>query len=139
MNKKHLIKFLADSDDVRNRLGARMFPGVARQGESLPYLTVRQIGTERFNDLAGEDSIASVTYQLTTWAATDTETREIDELIRLRISGYRGLMDSTYVHGCTIENQREQQIKPAEGSDHWLFGKSTDYQITFNQPVPTFA
>lgn len=139
MNKKHLIKFLADSDGVRNRLAYRIFPGVARQGEQLPYLTMRQIGTDRYNDLAGEDGLATIVLQLTVRADTDTEARDIAELIRNRLSGYRGLMDTTYVQGCTIENQREQQVRPAAGSDHWMFEHHTDYRITFNQAEPTFA
>jgi Protein of unknown function (DUF3168) len=139
MNKKHLIQFLYDSPAVRNRLGSRIFPAVARQGEQLPYLAMKQLGTERHYDLAGEDGLASVVLQLSVCAITDSDAREISEIVRNRLSGYRGLMESTFVHGCTIENQREQQLKPSTGGEQWLHVHNTDYRLTFNQTIPAFT
>lgn len=139
MNKQHLIKFLYDSPFVRDKLADRMFPGVARQGSPMPFLAMRQISAMRNYDLLGEDDMAASVLQLSIAAETDAEARQIAEVIRNRLSGYRGMMQSTYVHGCTIESEREQQIRPTTGSDQWLHLQHTDFRITYRQLEPSFT
>lgn len=136
-----LIKYLGGIPAISNRLsapkyGVRLYKHRAVENCPLPYAVVTELGGVPDYELAGELPDVVKTYQVDVYAASDDEANEIAELIRLApLSGYRGTMDTTYVHSVTIASERGPDDFRSDGSDTPYSRNQRDYRIRHDRAV----
>jgi len=146
-----LRNFLIDTSDGdqtqsdRNTARAAVYASVsnrvyyARRPQSTldPALTIDRLGTLRFNDLPGEPAYTGAYIEIAAWAKQDgtppiTLVTLADNL-RQAVTQYRGTMDTLFISGCWLENERMTEYKPVDASDNWTFAYTMDFKIMFSQ------
>lgn len=142
-----LYKLLHDSAGVRNRVGTRIYARNAPAGVSGEHIILNIISGTVHDHLTNEADIAERMIQIDFHAdrATDAETGS--ELVRNLLSGYRGevsmLSDegvlSAYDFQANLVRPGDLVNGPQDASDRWSYQHSADYQVFYEQSVPTHA
>jgi len=134
-------KYLASQEAIVDKLsiesfGVRIYLRRAPAGCPRPLVVLNDVGGAPEYQLKGEIGDLPKTLQVDVYADSAAECDEISELIRLApTSGYRGLMDQTYVHAVTIERESGTTEEPASGLDAPIYRNSIDYRVHFNRAV----
>lgn len=144
MIKKSLARFLEDSDGIRDYVDGRIFALRAPQGAPRPYVILGRSGGVVYNDLPGEAPCTKVSVDITIYADDNTTSSNLSQLIRNRLSGYRGPMGEFCCYGAaSVSPAFESRIALSSavglrgtGGDDWVFTSSTVYDIVHDQPIP---
>ena len=142
-----LWKLLHDSEAVRNRVSTRIYgdykPQDAPPGE---YIILRHVSGTPIDAVENETGLADDVMQVDFYGQKVADCKSGYQLIRNRLSGYRGTVDVLDYDG------EEQEVKvtginllrkgslidlPQDGSDQWACRYSADFQVFYTQTVPT--
>lgn len=136
-----LIKYLGSKQALVDRLssprfGVKLYARRAPASCPLPFTVITGIGAVPEYELGGEIGDLKRTTQIDVYAATDEEAEEIADLIRTApLSGYRGYMDTTYVHAVTIESELDPDDYRDDGSDAPYSRSTRTYRIHHDRAV----
>ena len=142
MSTKAAIRdWLLSDAAIANKISNRVFPGKVPQGESFPAIVLQKISRSHEYHLTGELGIGSEMIQVDVYDRGRNARWSVEyiaELIRLRMSGYRGQLNAdVFCHGATIERNNEVNERPADASDEWIERESMDFQVWTTTAVPT--
>lgn len=128
-----LGKYLNTRPDVLNRLSDRIYPNRVPQqaGNVYPRAIVSAFSGQPDYSLSGEIEDLAKMVQVDVEAESQYEANEVADLIRQEISFFEGTWDDTIVKSCTVQNERDQDFPPTDGSDQWTFKRIIDYQVTY--------
>jgi len=138
MIEKDIKKHLHASSNIRNVVGNRIFAGRAGQTARGALLIVRNITSERFYSLSSEVAAKSSVLQVDCYEDSAVKAYDLSELVRNRLSGYRGTAGDAEIHDTQIVSERAYTEKPENKSDRWVFAYSFDFAILHDSTVPTF-
>lgn len=142
-----LYRLLNDAEGIRNRVGTKIFAENAPQQTRGEVIVLNRISETPDYHLAGESDCARSVVQVDFYAA-DPVAGEIGyQLIRNRLSGYSGevsyLSDgaeaTTRIHESRILRTNTLTDEPADASDKWVHRVSADFEIFWQQSVPTLT
>lgn len=148
MIAKYLRDHLRSVAAIRDRVdGGADFPGIyadnVPQGHVGECIVLRVIVTDHNYHLGGEVADSGSTVQVTVYSDKAARAFSLMELIRNRLSGYRGLMgdsDETRVKTCIIANDVGADIdETAEADDKFIHTYTADYLLIYTTPEPTLA
>lgn len=117
---------LADSAIATAIGGARIFPVRLPQGErgvSIVYSRISGFGDQH---MAGPSGLSRPRFQIDAWAANQDDAATLANLIKDRIDGYRGLMDTVPVQGVFFVDEREDYQQDID-----MHRMSRDYLIWY--------
>lgn len=133
--------FLEADGAITDKIAGRTYPERIPQDVTGLAVVLNRTTANREYSLTNELGIAAHNLQLDVYGDRNTTEAEVDataELIRLRLSGYRGqLNDDVFCHGAFIDQDNDVSERPADGSDHWPFRRSFNFEIHVTQAVPT--
>ena len=92
-----LRSFLLADVTIAALVGTRVGPEPLAQNSPKPAITYRRLDTERDLTMDGPEGLQRPTVQVTSWAATLIEARDLAGKIRLRLAGFKGTMGATIV------------------------------------------
>lgn len=153
----YLVRDIRDhldgSQAIRNEVSNRIFPDRIPQKlrddsgnvlpSAFPCIVIGEISGVPEYTLAGEAGVHMSTVQVDVW--TDgrkgpQETKDIAELVRNRLSGYRGTLGTgVHARNCMLVRNDTSTVAPADGSENYPRRASMDFRITHSADVPTFT
>lgn len=104
-------------------------------------ISIRRLGGDPYYHLIGEDECVHTVVSVEVRGVTWQDANNVMELVRQRISGFRGeMVAGVFVHGCTRESDVfDSRFKPSDSSDDYTTLLSTDYRIAWSQAAtPTY-
>jgi len=124
-------------------VSTRIYPLVAAQTATLPYLVYTRIDGDPDHHMSAESGFATMRMQIDAYAASYTAVKALANLVRLALNGYQGTVtageNSVNIGSIRLEN--DQDIAPllSDGEDVPRYYRVTqDYIVTHSQEVPTF-
>jgi len=137
--RTHLLSFT----DITNKIGTRVYINRAPEKTPTPYLIIsRTSGTPQYS-LDGEIGKAQSMLEITAWDRDPNgpyKANVIGDLVRDKLSGWRGNWCDTYVDGCTLEGEPiDRDEIPNDGSSDGWHAVDQTYQVTHSSPVPTLS
>lgn len=137
MIEADLKTFLLDSDSIRDVVGNRVFAGKAPKSSRGAVLIVRNTSPDHFYTLTNEANALRAMVQIDCYDETPTKADALGELVRNRLSGYRGTAGGATIQGATIARDNAFRESPENSSDKWIHRRSFDFSIFYAQTVPT--
>lgn len=133
---------LEASTAIANEFGERIYADVAPQNVAYPFILLSDLSAQPEYALSGEASAHTSQIQVDVWTdgtGGKQKANELGELVRNRLSGYRGTIGSG-AYG-TIRQIRSDTTAPPplEGSDQHRRRVSIDYEVIHSADVPTFT
>jgi hypothetical protein len=147
MIEKYIRDYLRSVAAIRNRVdqGANypgIYAGTVPMGHKGESIRLEDISAQRFYHLAGEAGVVQSVVQVTCYGENARRAFTLSELVRNRLSGYRGYAgdsNETAIQSALIINESADQESPADASDRWIYSYTCDYQITHTTSIPTLA
>lgn len=141
MSKKAVRDWLTGNTSIADRVSNRIHNGRVPQGGSLPAIVLTTITKDHEYSLANEIGLTEFVMQVDVYGEGPRgplDVEEISELVRLRLSGYRGqLNDDVFCHAARLIRNSESFDKPADASDDWTPRVSMDFSLSLTTAVPT--
>ena len=142
MIENHIRDFLRDDVDITNRVAANIWPGRALEFVKGEMLIVSAITSIPVYGLDGEVGKWEHVVQIMAYAATPRAAFTLSELVRNRLSGYRGNIgddDASFVEKCEIVSGGAGEVAPEDGSDNWTFTHRLDFSLFETTSIPTLV
>jgi len=121
--------------------GVRVESRLPQKGTvQFPVVVYQVVSSKPVYNLAGASGLTSSVVHFHCWADTKLEAMNLAESLRMKLSGFHGMMGTTSVGQTVLQNQYE--IDPAfndEGSDTSTFRYLAEYKIYYVETIPTFA
>ncbi len=137
-----LYEWLIASSYVTALTSTRIYCEKAPQNPTFPYVVLGIDTSNPTNHLGGESGHENTIVSIECYARDPKgalNAGTVAEVIRNRISGYRGLWGDVYVQECIRESSFMTSDPPRDGSDNWTFRNVSTYGIHFNQSIPSFV
>lgn len=137
--KAHLL----DKVDLTSKIGDRFFVNRAPERTEFPYILASVVSGQPAYSLAGETGTTQPIIQITAWARDPNgpfQADQVAELVRDKISGFRGSWNGTFVSSCILQNEPlSYSEEPDDDSDNHFHAVQADYQVTHGRAVPALA
>jgi hypothetical protein len=111
-------------------IGTRIFPLILPQATSFPALTYQRISGERMHSHDGPSGLAGPRIQIDTWATSYIGAKQLADLIRQRIDGFKGTVGSDEIEGIFMDTEREFY---EDGDLLKLFRVSMDFFVYYDE------
>lgn len=97
-------------------LGTKVYPLLAPKTVSLPLVTYRRSNINREHTLAAPMGMPTVSVEVSCYAATYEDVREVADVVRRRLDGYGGTVDNVEVKNVSLEQEADDFVQLA-GND----------------------
>ena len=142
MIEEHIRDFLRDDADITDRVGPNIWDGHAPGYVKGEMLIVSTITSTPVYTIDGEAGKAEHVVQIMAFAARAKAAFTLSELVRNRLSGYRGAIgddDASSVERCEIVSGGAGEVAPEDKSDNWTFTYRNDYALFETTTIPTLV
>lgn len=133
---------LEASSNIANEFGERIYADVAPQSVTYPFILLSDLSGQPEYALDGEVGTHISQIQVDVWTdgtGGKQKANELGELVRNRLSGYRGTIgDGAYGTIRMIRNDTTAP-PPLEGSSEHRRRVSMDFEVIHSADVPTFT
>lgn len=146
---KDIADHLSASVSIRDAVGDRIYPDIApqpvRAGQAVelyPLIIISDLTNTPEYSLAGESGTHSSMIQVDVWTdgtGGKHRSNEIGELVRNRLSGYRGRFGTGCYGTARMIRNNSVAAPPVDGSDTHRRRVSMDFEITHSASAPTFT
>lgn len=128
---------------LTSKIGERIYINRAPDRTAFPYILASVVSGQPAYSLAGETGTAQPIIQITAWARDPNgpfQADQVAELVRDKISGFRGSWGNTFVSSCILQNEPlGYSEEPDDDSDNYFHAVQADYMVTHGRAVPTLA
>lgn len=108
-----LYSRLTGDTDVSALVSTRVYPHVAPQGASLPYLTYYRVTTNRAPVMSGAVDLINPRIQVDVWASTYTGARDLADKVRHALDQWTGSAGGVSFRWVSLVDERDS-IEPAQ-------------------------
>lgn len=121
----------------------RVFPQFAPQDAKTPYIVYSRVSGSHQNHMLLPSGLAAATVQIDVISGSYAEMREVAELVRLALDGFRGVV--TGIAGALeiprifLTDERDQLSNPSGGRETGRHWHSMDFEVWHKEEVPTFV
>lgn len=145
---RHVRDYLRDDAEIRDRVdGGTNYPGIyadsVPQGHQGECIVLQSVYVQHYYHLGGEAGVRESQVQVTCYSDNAARAESLSELVRDRLSGYRGSMGDqspTTIKTCIITNDiGGSKESPADDSDKFIHAYTTEYKIIHTTTVPSLA
>ncbi len=142
-----IYKLLYDAPGVRDRVGTRIYARQSPAGVTGENIVISLVGGTIHNHVSNECSVGERMVQVSFFADSAVLAESGFELVRLRMSGFADeleVLDPTgtprdYTVQANLVAANDSVGSPQNASDRWAHQHSGDFQVFFEQDVPTHA
>lgn len=97
-------------------LGTKVYPLLAPKTVSLPLVTYRRSNITREHTLSSPMGTPTVSVEVSCYAATYEDAREVADVVRRRLDGYGATVDNVEVKNVSLESEADDFVQLA-GND----------------------
>ena len=125
---------LLDNDaTLTSRIGSRIYPMVAPQDETYPYIVYQTISDQTSEVVEGASGTANGRVQIASWALTYREAHQLDEEVRAAVQGYRGTNAGVFIASILPGSGRDTMQMFGDGRERAVFGVQRDLSVWYDE------
>lgn len=128
--------FLTSKTGITNLVGARIYPNHLPQSPVFPALTYTLIDAVHDHTLPKASGIVSARIQFDVFSHNLSECVAVIEAIRQALQRYTGSYGTEEVLASKCVSDRNLSEAPQDGSQNWLYRKSSDYLLKLRESIP---
>ena len=138
MIEQAVYSVLAADSAVAALVSTRIYPTIAPEGASLPFLAYRRVETEHVQTKSRTlDDLARARVEVRCVASTYSGVRTLADKVRLAMHGYAGTVGSYTIRGVIDEGEYDSGEMPPDGTDVPRHVVVNDYGVWFSETAPS--
>ena len=130
-----IFKSLTEESSISDIMGTRLYPLIAPQDATLPYMTYQQISGDRDHVLSGPTGFTKNRFQFNCWATTYGGAKRLFEALRIFWDGFSGTVLSRPIQCSQMENELDSIAKKPGVDVIDRYSKQADFIISFLEPT----
>ena len=141
MIEHQLAEFFTADAAILARTAERIFPGRAIHGTRGEVIVIQDITGQPIYTIDLEAGIADKVVQVDCYSSSPRAAYTLAELVRDRLSGYRGTIGTTtpvLAQSCRIISSGQEVDQPTDSSDRWIHRYRLDFALFVATSIPTF-
>lgn len=120
---------LAADGTVAALVVARIYPALAPQGATLPYVVYERISTPRVRGLDGTSGLGAPRFQITSWAESYSGAKALADAVRDALDDYSGTVGTAILDDAFIDDEGDVENLSPGADEQRLFGVRQDFII----------
>ena len=121
-------------------VGQRIYPLFAPQGAATPFMVYGEVGMESTPSHShGGGGLSRTLFRLTIWSTSYSEARNIANMVRDILDGFKGAAGAGTITSCLRRDERDKLDLPQSGEEAPLYGREADYSIRYEETEPTLG
>lgn len=128
--------FLSSSTGITDLVGTRIYPHHLPQNPTFPAMTYRLVSAPHDHTLADAAGIVRVRFQFDVYSYLLSDCVDVVEALRLELQRYTGSFGAKVVLASKLVNDMDMSEPPQDGSQNWLYRKTSDYLLKLRESVP---
>ena len=113
-------------------VGTRVYPQLADENATLPFLVFQRISGPRVPDLAGPTGLAQPRFQVDAYSESYLTAKNVATQVRLALDGYSATVDGVMIHGVTFVDERDLF---ESATDPKLHRVSMDFRVSHDEAL----
>ena len=122
---------LIAESDVTDLVSTRIYPNVAPQEATRPFVIYDVTREEHFSSLDGYSNISHVNLNIVIWSESYSEAKDIGGKVRLVLLDYSGTSDTIDISWCRHDNSSDTEVWKGDGSELPLYGIDQEWRIAY--------
>lgn len=124
-----IYDILTTDATVSGLVGTNVYPAIAPQATSLPYITYQQISSIPYRHLGGVSAFSKSQFQIDCWAATPLAAKTLGNAVQEALDAFHGSQSGIRIGEIALNDRRDNFQPPTDGSDLIVPGVSLDFTI----------
>ena len=124
---------LMSDASVTQYVGHRIFYDLAASEDSLPFINYRRTAVDREQTLGNPMGVPRVSLELTIYATTRLQTRQIANAAREVLDGYTGSFDNTTVRQASLESESDDIVTLDGAELPTVYAVTQSYDILWQE------
>ena len=138
MIEQAIYSVLSGNAAVSALVSTRIYPTIAPEGASLPFLAYRRVETEHVQTKSRtQDDLARARIEVRCVASSYSGVRTLADKVRLALHGYAGTSGSYTIRGTISEGEYDSGELPPDGTDVPRHVVVNDYGVWFSETAPS--
>ncbi len=134
MGDRAVVSVLLADEDVAELIGTNVHPATTTQTLTRPNVVYQRIGTERVFTRDGPTNKSVAYVQVGCWADTYTAAKQLANVVREALNGYRGTAGTMVVDYINLEDEDDFLTPPMPGGgSSGVYGVRQDYKVHFTE------
>jgi len=137
--KDEITRYLKGNAGIADAVAGRIFPGLAPQSASRPYLLWSRIADAPGHHLTAASDMSSALIQVDAMADSSIEAETAAEAVREAVDGYHGTMnDELHIDSMWLDAEADFIESKGDGSDDNTYQISLSITVNYRRQVPVF-
>ena len=137
-----LYNHLVNDSNVTNVISTRVYPEIAPQGETMPYVTFSRVNVDHWHHMTAGEGVAGTMMQITGWAATPLARWNLGETLRESMDVHSSVSfgsgaSTTGLRVASLQSEIDMVEPPTDGSEVGSFGVAQTWLLVHDESVPT--
>ena len=137
MIEADFFSYLTGEATITAHLGDRIYPDASPQNPTLPLMVYEKTSVDRQMNLRGATGVSTARISCDIFAASRTVCETIVESIRLRVDGFQGNWNTTYIHQSRLDSQ-DVGWDLESAKDTGIHRATIDVVVCFTETVTDF-
>ena len=133
MIEQGLFTHLSNLEPLVALVGSNIYPGIAPQDVSAPYLVFVSVSDNEYYDLGGDIGLSEARIQIECWADSYISSKELSEVVRMHISGFAGYFGNVKIQRCVRSSVFDRIDNDAEEQGNARYCAVCDYEIVYEK------
>lgn len=141
--EEDLVSYLKSNSNIVSAFSdagateVRIVPQLLAQTDGRPDISYQRQSTDREYHMRGQSPIVSATFRFRCQSSNYSVVKNLAEALRLALSGFQGMMESTEVEAVFADDDNDGTPVPSRsGKETVIFECLEDYEFHYKEPVP---
>lgn len=138
--KSSLITYLRAQAAISDIAGQRVRLQYAESSDrGTAYITVTQVSGDHKQYMTAATGKVIGRIQIDCYETSPIKAEALADAVRGELDGYRGTMGDVFISMCHLDDARDSETPPIEGSARGVYAVQLDFKIGWTVSIPTFA
>lgn len=131
-----VYSILTADTGVTDLVSTRIYPIIAPESASMPYITVQRIDSQHEHFMLGSSGMTRQRVQIDCWSDSMLSASNVAEAVRESLDSYRGTVGSLDIRRASLESEDDEYEPPSDDSEDGAFRVSLDFVIWHRESAP---
>tara|TARA_R110002020_G_scaffold366922_1_gene578914 strand:- start:133 stop:558 length:426 start_codon:yes stop_codon:yes gene_type:complete len=137
--KDEITRYLKGNSGIADVVAGRVFPGLAPQSASRPYLLWARVADVPGHHISAASDMSSALIQVDVMADSSIAAETAAEAVREAVDGYSGtLNDEFHIDSMWLGSEADFIEPKGDGSDDSTYQISLSITVNYRRSVPVF-
>jgi hypothetical protein len=126
-----IYSLLSGDTSIQTMVGDRIYPLVAPQSITFPFLIYQESGHSRTASIAGNTMMRLFRCRIDGYSESYSDAKDIRDSVLDRLVNYNGTVGNISIHYIDQEDTSDEHLPPVHSDERGIFGAGLDFAVYY--------